>query len=107
MQSPVFFERRMFERILINLSIKYWRLRSNDNGSAHTHDISAKGMGIVIGRRLQANATLKIWVHLHDKDEPLYIKGRVIWSRRLSKDRYIAGVNLENAGLMVPLVLQC
>ena len=107
MQYPLFYERRMFERLLISLSVKYWRLRSDDNGSAQTHDISAKGLGIIIGKKLQPHTTLKIWVHLHDKDEPLYIKGEVIWSSRICKHKYIAGVNLENAELMVPLVLQC
>lgn len=105
MQNLGFKERRMFERMPSRLSLRYSDLHSNKDGLAETHDISAQGIGLLISKKLLPHTPLEIWLQLPEKDEPLYIKGEVIWSNRIGKNNYIVGISLEKAELMIPRVL--
>jgi len=104
-QNPEFKERRTFERAPLKLSLRYSDLRSSKEGLAQTHDISAQGIGLLIDRKLLPCTQLEIWLKLAEKDDPLYIKGQVIWSNRVGRNKYIAGISLEEAELMIPRVL--
>lgn len=93
-------DRRIFERFLISLPIKYLNLHSNREGQGQTKDICAKGVGLVTNERLQPRTAVELWLHCPDKGEPLYTRAEVVWSDQVSFSEYRAGLNLDKANLM-------
>lgn len=94
-------DRRIFARLPVALTA---RLLNPDNGmeaEAETVDISANGVGIVTARTLTRGTPLEMWLHIPDAHDPLYSRGRVVWSQplaHLSGQR--VGISLERAQLM-------
>lgn len=93
-------DRRIFERLPIKLSLKYLDLRSNRENTVETQDISAKGLGLVTNEELKPFTPLEIWLNMPDRGEPLYTRGEVVWSSRVTPGQFRAGVRLEKAELM-------
>jgi len=106
MPSPEFKERRTFERMPSKLSLKYSDSHSNKEALAQTQNISAQGIGLLIDRNLHPYTPLDIWLQIFNKIKPLYIKGKVIWSKKIGKKKYIVGIGLEEPELMIPRVLE-
>jgi len=100
MENPDFRDRRAFERIPVRLSLKFLDLQSNKEGSAQTRDISANGLGLFTEEQLPAYAPLEMWLKIPDKTEPLYTKGKVVWSKMDDYNRYRTGICLEKIDLM-------
>jgi hypothetical protein len=100
MQNQEFEDKRVFARLPVSLSVKYLDLGSNTEGEALTQDISAKGMGLTMGRPLAPNSSLEMWLRVPDKGEPFYTRGEVVWSQEHDGSSYRAGINLERADLM-------
>ncbi len=92
-------DKRIFERLAVNLPVRFLDVSSNKEGVGKTEDISAKGLGFYTDEPLLPMTPLEMWVDLPDKGESLYTRGEVVWSR-LSGNKYRAGINLERADLM-------
>jgi hypothetical protein len=45
-------------------------------------------------------APLELWLEMPDKGEPLYLRGKVVWSLRHKPQAWRAGIELEKAQLM-------
>jgi hypothetical protein len=41
-----------------------------------------------------------MWLNIPDRGEPLYTRGRVVWSKMWEPNKYRLGINLEKADLM-------
>ncbi len=93
-------DRRIFQRMTAKLSVKYLDAQTGREGEAETSDISAKGIGLVSSSELKANARLEIWLKVADRDEPLYTRGEVVWSKPQGANEYRSGINLERADLL-------
>lgn len=95
MENPEFNERRKHPRFPIKLQLKYCRENgpNQEDGYAHTNDISAKGMGMVTDEQLAPDTAIDIWIQI-PHDELIHAKGKVIWSK-LFELKYRAGVSLE------------
>jgi hypothetical protein len=93
-------DKRIFQRMTAKLNVKYLDLESGREGEARTCDISAKGIGLVSGSELKARAPLEMWLKVPDRDEPLYTRGEVVWSKEVSSTEYRSGINLERADLL-------
>ena len=93
-------DRRIFSRFVAKLTVKFLDLARNKEGLVETHDISAKGLGLVTSEELAAHTPLELWVVVPDKGEPLYTRGEVAWSEQVGTHKFKAGVNLEKADLM-------
>lgn len=91
---------RIFARFLTELSLRFLNLATGKEGKAETHDISANGLGIVTPDYLEPNARLEVWLGAPDKGEPLYTRGKVVWSKRESWNVHRCGISLEKADLM-------
>lgn len=100
MQSPSFEDKRIFERFSTRLPLKFLDLYSNKEGRGEALDISAKGIGLVANTELEAQVPLELWLEIPDKGEPLYARGKVVWSEMLEENKCRLGVNLEKANLM-------
>lgn len=100
MQEPEFKDKRVFERIPVNVSLKFIDLFSNREGLAQAQDISAKGLGLVSEEKLSPYTPLEMWLQMPDKSDPFYTRGEVVWSRKVDPGKYRAGVSLQKAELM-------
>jgi len=100
MQNMTFKDRRVFERISVNLPLKFLNPNSNKECLAQTHDISANGIGILTQEELPTHTYLEIWLQIPDNGKPLHTKGRVVWSKMLEPNRYRVGICLERIDLM-------
>ncbi len=80
-----FTDRRVFARIRIRLPLKYTKanIRTKIRKQAQTLDISAKGIGFISNENLLPNTVLEMWLELPENHQPLYLTGKVIWSKNL------------------------
>lgn len=88
-------DRRVFERIDVNLPLRFLDIVNGYEGSAQTFDISANGIGFTAAEGLSSNTRLELWLNIPDQHEPIYTRGEVVWSAGSR-----IGVQLEKAELM-------
>jgi len=93
-------DHRIFDRVLVNLPMRYIDPRSGVEGQAQMQDISAKGIGLVTQTGLSRKTSLEMWIDVPDKGEPLYTRGEVVWSQMVAPQKFRTGVILEKADLM-------
>lgn len=95
--KKLFHEARIFERFLAKLSVKFFVPETVTEGFAYTHDISAKGLGLVTQEALAPKSVLELWINLPEEESPFYVKGEVAWSRQIGPNVWRVGINLEHA----------
>jgi len=93
-------DKRIFSRIGVALPVKFLDPSTNNEASAVTRDISAKGVGLVVDRQLNPNTDIEMWIKMPDDGTPLYSRGKVVWSNRVAEGKFRTGVSLEKADLM-------
>ena len=93
-------DRRIFARFPVNYPLRFIDLNTNREGEARAENFSAKGLGVVTNKELNARTPLEMWLKVPDRGDPLYARGEVVWSERLEPDKYRVGVELEKADLM-------
>lgn len=93
-------DKRIFERFQVRFPLRFLDLKENRESEAEVFDISAKGVGMLTRQQLQPNSTLEMWLQIPDNREPLYTRGRVVWSRPQGTNEYRTGINLERADMM-------
>jgi hypothetical protein len=93
-------DRRIFERFSARFPVKFLTTGGDREGKATTQDISAKGMGMITAEELSVHTPLEMWLQLSEKEEPVYTRGEVVWSKVLDPARFMVGVELEKAELM-------
>jgi len=93
-------ERRVFERIPVNLPVRLIDVDSNRELEATACDASAKGLGIVGNVYLESGNRVELWLNMADKNEPFYSRGTVVWSRPQETGEYRGGISLEKAEFM-------
>lgn len=100
MPEKTFSDRRMFERIPANLSLKILDLVLNKEISAKTLDVSANGLGIVTEEKMSPYTSLGLWLQMPNHGQPLYTKGIVIWSKQVEPNKYRSGISLGKPEFM-------
>jgi len=93
-------DRRIFARFPARFPAHLLDPRSGKEAEAQTQDISAKGIGLVSDEELKPQTSLEIWIKVHEKTEPIYTRGEVVWVKEVAPQQYRFGVNLERADLM-------
>ena len=106
MQDQELQERRTFARALIKFSLRYSFLDSGKKWVAKTHDVSAQGMCIFLRAKIMPHTPVQIWLQLPHNEQPIYLQGEVVWSESIEQNKYITGICLEKADLMVPLFIK-
>jgi len=87
----MFLEKRSDTRIPIKIPVKYLVMddqneingvieRGKKDGSAHTMDLSVKGMYIVTSETLTKGKTLQIDISLNGRVEPVKVFAQVVWA---------------------------
>ena len=92
-------DRRTFERLKVELPLKYSKAGSKDKAAQSTYDISAEGLGFVSDDALLPGIEVDMSLSLPRTNEEFTAHGKVVWSRKSGK-KYRVGIVLEQAGLM-------
>lgn len=97
-----FAHQRLFARLSIKIPLRFSKSGQGEISVAETVDISAKGVGFISKTALSPNMPLEIWLDMPDHHRPLYITGKVIWSKNQGGKNKLcqAGVQFKNANLM-------
>jgi hypothetical protein len=80
-------DRRIFERFPLKCSLSYLDPDSNRHGLAEVCDFSAAGVGLLANEALPHHISLELWLHIPDNSEPLYTKGKVIWTKKVDSNK--------------------
>jgi hypothetical protein len=100
MRERKLLDRRIFERIPIELPLRFLDLASNREGLAQTHDINARGIGIITDEKVLPDTSLEIWLQTSNNDVLLHTRGMVVWSKQIEVNQHRIGINLEKVELM-------
>jgi c-di-GMP-binding flagellar brake protein YcgR len=107
MNEAPFIEKRAFPRFSVNIPLCYSQINSDEQIPGHTLDISAQGLGLVTAEALSPGMQLEIRLQMHDNQEEILRRGRVVWSSSFGNDKYRAGIKLDEPDLKpIPLVLR-
>jgi len=93
-------DKRIFRRFEAVFPVRILDEIDSREGRGRTADISAKGVGIMIGVQLKVRTPLELWIEPPDEMDPLYTRGEVAWSMPTGVNEYRTGVNLEKADLL-------
>ncbi|MDD5432966.1 MAG: PilZ domain-containing protein [Candidatus Omnitrophica bacterium] len=93
-------DKRVFERFKLEFPVRFLNSETYEEGTARTVDLSAKGVGLISKEGLAVNTNLELWLDIPDKGEPLYARGKVVWSQLTPSNENRMGINLERADLM-------
>ncbi len=92
-------DHRIFERFNKEFSARFIGLDGAER-VAQTFDVSAKGLGLSTSQALESRSNLEIWLDVPNSTDPLYTRGRVVWSRLAGQEGFHSGIELERADLM-------
>ncbi|MFH1413908.1 MAG: PilZ domain-containing protein [Candidatus Omnitrophota bacterium] len=100
-------ERRHQSRFCIDIPLNYCSCNSGVPIKALTHDISIKGLCIISDKLFPDGTVLNLCLMMRDNNEKIFIKGKVIWLKDTSYQKYRMGIRLEDMSLKpVPMVLR-
>lgn len=88
-------DRRCFFRFPAAVPVSYRDADNNVLGEGETRDISAKGIGFFTDKEMAPDTSLDIWLKVPDRENGIYVKGDIVWSRLVEPNRYRVGVSLE------------
>jgi len=94
-------DRRIFQRLPVDIKAEYLNMDSGKRGQAKTHDIAANGIGLIVEEELPVSTALNIWLEIPENRNLLCVKGEVIWLKKIEPHKYRAGVKLDGPHLIV------
>jgi len=72
-----------------------------------SHDISIKGAGLIVDKKLTPGDTIKIFFIMSDDAQRIPVSGKVVWVDSLGFERYRVGVVFSDHDLRpIPMVLR-
>ena len=93
-------DKREFQRYTVRLMVQVTGLEDKRVDIAYTHDISAKGAGLVCKEQFGKNSHIDLWLYSAIRGEPFYIKGEVVWSKVVDQNTWRMGIEFERADFM-------
>lgn len=93
-------DRRLFDRFTARFPVKFKDSRRDYGNDVFLRDVSANGARITTQEHLYANDNIEMLVELPDGNEPLTLKGKVVWVQGINPSIRNAGVSFEKIDLM-------
>ena len=94
-------DRREFERFVVRLTVKFINLENGNKEKGITHDISAKGLGMVANEQVDKNIPLEMWLEIPEpRQEPIHVKGEVAWSQMVDRNTWRVGINFDQVNFL-------
>jgi len=100
MQKTRFRDRRIFERISVDLSARLRDPFRQSISKVSCRDISAGGVGVISSQILLPKSSLEIWLDFGDRRESLHLYGKVSWSEQIKGDMWRAGICFDEPQFM-------
>ena len=85
-------EHRMFSRFRVNFPTRFRNLNLGKRGEGSCIDIGAGGVGIESAQELKTRTPLDLWIDVADGFDPINLKGRVVWSQKISSENCRTGI---------------
>jgi hypothetical protein len=85
-------EHRMFSRFRVNFPARFRNLNVGRRGEGICADIGAGGVSIESSQAIEPRTPLEVWIDIADGYDPINLKGRVVWSKRLDAENCRTGV---------------
>jgi hypothetical protein len=106
MDSVFVSDKRHVPRFQVSISVRQIQY-NNTMINAHTFDISADGMGLVMDSELPLGQSLDLDLWMPDTGETISVHGKAIWMTVAGPGRYRAGIEIDEEHLKpIPLVLR-
>lgn len=100
-------ERRQDVRYEVSLSVITRHGLMGNTVMTTSHDLSSKGVGLVVDRPLTPGETIESVFVMPDNGEQIHAQGKVVWVTAIGPNRYRAGVVFANADLRpIPIVMR-
>lgn len=93
-------DKRLFERFSARFPAKFKDGRDEFGSKLSLRNASAQGVGIISREKLLINDDITIEVSLPDSDEPMMIKGQVVWTKSVELNLWEAGLKFDDVSLM-------
>ncbi len=79
-------EKRKFIRLEIPVELKYIAEGGSARKESTTKDLSCEGLRFTTEEELKKGSSLELNINVPDANNPVHVKGKVVWSRRLSSE---------------------
>ena len=100
-------ERRLTERYEVTLCARAVHGLLADERTITSHDIGAKGAGVIVNQQLTPGEAIDISFIMPDNAELVSARGTVVWVQGTGPNRYRAGVSFPSADIQpIPIVLR-
>ena len=107
MANTTFNEKRACPRFPVSIPITIQDSSRNQKISAHTCDISTKGLCLLVDMAIPEGIHLDLSLQMLDDKNDITKKGKVVWSSKLESGKYRIGISLEDQKLeAIPIVLR-
>jgi len=107
MDDSQYREKRAYPRFPVSIPVTCCDATRDQQISAHTCDISAKGLCLLVDVAVPEGIHLDLSLQMLDDKNDICKKGRVVWSSKLESGKYRIGISLEDQKLeAVPIVLR-
>jgi Tfp pilus assembly protein PilZ len=93
-------ERRLFARFPARFPAKFKDTRDEYGTKVYIRDASAQGVHLTTKEHVYINDNLSVEVKLPDSDNPMSIRGQVVWAKRLQEDIWDVGLKCHEVNLM-------
>ena len=94
-------ERRTFERLKIDFPVKFLEINTNKEGWGRMVDISPGGGGMLVTEIvLEPGNSLEMWVNIPDNQDPLNVRGKVVWYKEVERNLYRVGVKFDSVDFL-------
>jgi hypothetical protein len=85
-------EHRMFSRFRVNFPTRFRNLNVGRRGEGLCADIGAGGVSIETKQEIEPRTPLEVWIDIADGFNPINLKGRVVWSKKIDSENCRTGV---------------
>ena len=85
-------EQRMFSRFRVNFPARFRNLNVGRRGEGVCTDIGAGGVSIESSNIIDLKTPLEVWIDIADGYDPVNLKGRVVWSKKVDAENCRTGV---------------
>ncbi|MDP8212881.1 MAG: PilZ domain-containing protein [Candidatus Zapsychrus exili] len=91
---------RLFERFQARFPARFKDTRSDFGDNVRLRDASAQGAKLTTKDRLYLHDSVSVEVKLPDGQDPLVMRGKVVWSKNNDPDNWDIGIRFHKVSLM-------
>ena len=107
LKGEIIKDRRLYPRFEVDISSDSLDIQTGLDIHGNTHDISSRGIGLVITKEVVLGARFVICLSVPQDQEEIRVRGEVVWVKKFGTNIYRVGLSLERVELKpIPIVLK-